>query len=109
VTYQHILYESQREIATITLTGRPHECVDPDHGARRTHAMEAAPRMQCAGHCAHRLGTRFLRRRDMDALKGLRQRHQARRERAAVRYEPQPDWQTRYAFIHRFPNLSSVC
>jgi enoyl-CoA hydratase/carnithine racemase len=106
VTYQHILYDVEQKIATITLN-RPDRmnAWTPimEHDVR--HAMEAAAKddgvrvIVLTG-----AGRAFCAGADMDALKGLDPNDIRRAERVPpFDMNRRPDWQTRHAYYPSIP------
>jgi 1,4-dihydroxy-2-naphthoyl-CoA synthase len=106
VTYQHILYEVDQKIATVTLN-RPDRmnAWTPIMERDVRHAMEAAAKddgvrvIVLTG-----AGRAFCAGADMDALKGL-DPNDIRRAESVPPFDMnrRPDWQTRYAF---YPSIA---
>ena len=106
VTYQHILYDVEQKIATITLN-RPDRmnAWTPIMERDVRHAMEAAAKddgvrvIVLTG-----AGRAFCAGADMDALKGL-DPNDIRRAESVPPFDMnrRPDWQTRYAYYPSIP------
>jgi enoyl-CoA hydratase/carnithine racemase len=106
VTYQHILYEVDQKIATITLN-RPDRlnAWTPVMERDVRHAMEAAAADEGVRVIVLTgAGRAFCAGADMDALKGL-DPNDIRRAESVPPFDMnrRPDWQTRYAFYPSIP------